>query len=346
MYSLFFPHEVYCGIDSLDKIFSKDYSQVLIISDSEPFAVFSAAQQIHSSFNSILTEAQLITSQNPENLFKQAYAYANKEMPECVIAVGSGFVQDCAAAVSRITETPYISVVSTAPTHLYEYNTLDVFLYKKMPDICILDPVFITNADSLSLAYDALGMMTLALEAAICADERFVIALAQKAFIEIYRNIMPAFRGEISARENLCGAMYGAYTAYVNSGNYSWESAAYRTASFFSDFSGSKLRVLAVCIPYLSEHYCEIKPQSFARLAMFAEPDAQKEIAAQMLLKNIRRIQATLAFPSSMKNYSVKETDFLVFSESLSVEEKDFYFQCYYGNVNFVKKDTINSLLD
>ncbi len=346
MYSLFFPHEIYCGTGALDKVFGKDYSQVLIISDSGPFSAFYAAQEICNSFRSIMTGAELMASQNPESLFKMAYAYANREMPESVIAVGSGFVQDCAAAISRITEIPYVSVVSTAPTHLYEYNTLDIFLYKKMPEICIIDPRFITNADSLGLAYDALGMMTLALEAAVCADDRFVRFTAQKAFAEIYRSIMPAFRGEISARENLCSAMYGAYVSYVNSGNYSWESAAYRTASFFSDSYGAKLHVLAVCITYLAEHFSEILPQRFSRLAEAAEPDVQKSAAAQQLLKNIRRIQATLAFPSSMKNFTVKESGCPVFSDSLSVEEKDFYFQCYYGNVKFVKKDTINSLLD
>ena len=346
MNCLRFPHELYCGADSLDKVFGKDYSDVLIISDSEPLTSYCFTQKILSGFNSLMTGTKLICSDEPDELFKHAYSFANTEMPESIVAVGSGFVQDCAAAVSRITETPFVSVVSTAPTSLHEYNTLDVFLYKSSPDVCIIDPSFITAADSLKLAYDALGMMTLALEASVCAGDRFISFTAQKAFCEIYNNIMPSFRGEISARENLVNAMYGAYSAYINSFAYSWESDAYRTASFFSGFSVSRLSALAVCITYLSEHYNEVYPEKFRALAALAEPNEDIGSVSLLLLNNIRRIQATLSFPSSIKNCSVSESDFLVISRSLSVEEKDFYCRCYYGNVNFVKRNKFSSLID
>lgn len=345
MNSLLFPREVFCGIDTLKNIFNNDYADVLIISGSEDYAFCSVCEKLQKEFESRFVKTKLITAKNPLDLFNPAYSYANVEMPECIIAVGSGCVQDCAAAVSRIAEIPYISIIGTSPTQLCEYNTLDVFLYKKLPDVCVIDPVFVTCADSLSLAYESLGMMTLALEAGVLAGDRFVCSAAKNAFVEIYRNIMPAFRGEISARENLCGAMYAAYVAYINSGEYSWQSPAYRTASFFNDFSGSKLSTLAVCITYLTEHYCELKPAEFACLAQLAEPDASKEKSVQTLKKNIRRIQATLAFPSSMKNYPVNERDFLICGDNIPVEEKDFYFKCYYGNVSFVKKETINQLM-
>ena len=345
MNSLLFPREVFRGIDTLKKIFSKDYSDVLIISESEDFTSCSVCDKVQKKFESMLTKTKLIKSENPDELFKSAYSYANIEMPECIIAVGSGRVQDCAAAVSRIAEIPYVSVICTAPTQLCEYNTLDVFLYKNLPDVCIIDPVFITCAESLPLAYDALGMMTLALEAGVLAEDRFVCSAARDSFIEIYRNIMPAFRGEISARENLCNAMYAAYAAYINSREYSWQSPAYRTSLFFDDFSGSKLSTLAVCITYLTEQYCEMKPAEFSYLARLAEPDVSKEKSVQTLKKNIRRIQATLAFPSSMKNYPIDEQDFLICGDNISVEEKDFYFKCYYGNVNFVKKESLNQLM-
>ena len=87
--------------------------------------------------------------------------------------------------------------------------------------------------------------------------------------------------------------MYGAYSAYINSFAYSWESDAYRTASFFSGFSVSRLSALAVCITYLSEHYNEVYPEKFRALAALADI---------MPMKNENRIFVKNGISSIKKN--------------------------------------------
>ena len=155
MNRLLFPQEVYTGPDALANVFNRDYASILLLSDMATPQTARVTQKLLHTFNSMLTETTLITAPDAPRLFAQAYAYANVEMPECLLAVGSGFVQDCAAAVAHAVPLPYVAVPTAAPTQLTDCDTLDPFLYRTPPAVCILDPVFITAQDSQQLAYEA-----------------------------------------------------------------------------------------------------------------------------------------------------------------------------------------------
>ncbi len=331
------PHKIYSGIDAFDKIFDKDFESVLIISDGILSQKSGTLFKLKRKLDALLTRSEVIVEEDVYEMFEKAKKYAETYLPEAVIAIGSGKVQDCGCAVSKLCEIPLISVVETLPTALTEFDTLDLFLYKNAAEICIIDPLFITQSESEKIAYEALGTACLALESSVVCRDRYIKELAKEAFSEIYKNIMPAYRGEISARENLCCAMYSAYIAFVNSFDYSWESVSFRISSFFSKWNSDRISSLAVCITNLSELFFEKYPNEFTSLAEDLQLTPLKEIAPSFLVEEIRRIQATLSIPFAMRNFMIDEDDFISSCNALSEDEKDISAKCFYGNVTFIK---------
>ena len=334
---IYLPHKVYSGIDSFDKIFDKDFESVLIVSDGGLSQKIGSLLKLKRKFDALLTRSEVIVSENADELFEKGKKYAESHLPEAVIAIGSGRAQDCACAVSKLCGIPLISIIETLPCALSEFDTLDLFLYKNAAEICIIDPSFIIHSDSEKIAYEALGTACLALESAVLCRNRYIKNLAEKAFCEIYKNIMPAYRGEISARENLCVAMYSAYISFINSFDYSWESVSFRISSFFSKWNSERISRLAVCITNLSELFFEKYPEDFSALAKTLHLTPLEEIAPSFLIEEIRRIQATLSIPFSLRNFMIDENDFIACCSELSEEDKNIAGKCFYGNITFIK---------
>lgn len=335
---LYFPQKVISGIDSFEKIFDKDYESVLIISDGNLSQKSGSLLKLKRKFDAILTRNETIISDDSNELFDKAKKYAEVHMPEAIIAIGDGKTLDCGRAVSKLCEIPLATITETLPTALTDFDTLDMFLYKSPADISIIDPSFINISDSSKIAYEALGIGCLALESAVRSEDRYISALAEKSFYEIYKNIMPAYRGEISARENLLIAMTGAYTSFINSFEYSWQSACFRIASFFSKWSNNRISTLAVCFPSVAEYlYENDKNSRFSLLAKGLDITPLSEIAPMYLNEEIRRIQATTAVPFALKNFLIDEDDFTASCNEISDEDKDLFYRCYYGNITFIK---------
>lgn len=332
-----FPCTVYSGIDSLEKIFQNDYESVLIISDGKLSQRSGALIKLKRKFDALLTRNEVIISENSDELFTEAKQYAEAHIPEAVIAVGDGAIIDCGCAVSKLTGIPFIAVIEVLPCALSEFDTLDPFLYRNPPKVCIIDPSFINISDSQKIAYSALGMAALALESAVSACDRYIAALAEKSFYEIYKNTLPAYRGEISARENLCGAMYAAYTAYINSFDYSWQSAAFRIASFFSKWNGEKISILAACAVHLAEFLYETESEKFSEISKRMELTQLHEIAPSFLIEELRRISAAMSVPFALKSFLIDEKEFSAACSELTEEDRDLFHRCMYGNVVFRK---------
>lgn len=342
MKNMIFPSKLYCGIDAVNSVFDIDYGSVMILSDNLTFIRSAAVSKIKQKFDTMLTKTNLIVSDNEGDLFDRAYSYADSEIPDAIIAAGDGKTLDCAAAVAKLTGVKLICLVGTAPGALCEYDTLDVFLYKTMPEVCILDPCFITYAASDKIAYEAMAMLNLAAESYMKASDIYIRKTAGEAFCEIYHNIIPSYTGEISAREKLLEGMYAAYTAYINSYDYAWESSSYRLGQFFSKWGIPKLSSIALASSYFAENFFDGDYERFRSLAHAAGVSRQKELAAIALKDSIIRIKAKLTIPSVIKNFGISEQDFLASCADLPDEDKDLYFRCYYGSFMIVKENEIS----
>ena len=189
-----FPSKLFCGMDSLEKIYDGDYKSVLIISNGGAPMKTGSLLKIKRKFEMDETKAEIIISDSAPELFALTREYTEKNTPDIIIALGGGKTLDCAAAVSNISNIPYAALPEVAPTELTEYDTLDIFLYKKMPEICILDSEFIIAANSGKIAYEALALMCMGVESAVKSNNRYVSQIALTAVREIYNNILPSYR--------------------------------------------------------------------------------------------------------------------------------------------------------
>lgn len=334
-----FPSKLFCGMDSLEKIYDGDYKSVLIISNGGAPMKTGSLLKIKRKFEMDETKAEIIISDSAPELFALTREYTEKNTPDIIIALGGGKTLDCAAAVSNISNIPYAALPEVAPTELTEYDTLDIFLYKKMPEICILDSEFIIAANSGKIAYEALALMCMGVESAVKSNNRYVSQIALTAVREIYNNILPSYRGEISARENLCSAMYAAFTAFINSFEYSWQSDCYRIASFFTSWGIPMLTSVAAAFSELSEDlFCE-NEHRFASFAKDLGLYGQEELAPLNFIGDVRKLQAMLCVPSAQRSFGISEGEFRNMCKDMPDKDRELICRCYYGSLGFVKRD-------
>ncbi len=332
-----FPQILICGMDSLEKLFDEDYESVLIISDNKLSQRTGTLLKIKRKFDSVFTRNEIIISENANEVFEKGKAYLKANSVERIIAIGDGKILDCGKALSSICDVALICIVENLPGSLSDYDTLDSFLYRKSPDKVIIDPSFINLTDSAEIAYNALGTACLALEAYIMCPDRFISETGKKAFCEIIKHIMPAYRGEISARENLCNALFHAYNSYLNSFDYSWQSVSYRTAQFFSKWNDNKISILAVCITGIAQFLYDNYTEKFTLLADELKPTPVNENKSESLIDEIRKIQATLSIPYAVKNLSLNTEEFINSASCVSEEDRDLFYRCCFGNITFIK---------
>ncbi len=303
------PEFIYTGMNSLSKILDFSYKSILIITDSETAEKSEVLKILLSKADEKKINSTLVSGDSCISIFSQVEEKLMDVTPEALIAFGDGKILDCVSAISSLSEIPFATIPSVAPTALWDSDSVDAFLSKKLSRICILEPEMIIRANSTKIAYEGMAMLALAGESMQTAQNRYVKSLAQKAFYEIFNNLFSAYTGEISARENLLEGMYWAYVAYVNSYEFSWESALYRYCDFFSAFEIDKLSLLAV---------------SSVQILKEASVD-------ENLIDKVRRLRAKLSIPKSVKNLSVDEEIFLQKTEVLGDEEKELFSACYYG---------------
>lgn len=339
MNDMHFPSKLCCGMDSLERLYDDDYKNVLIISNGDVPMRTGALLKIKRKLESCETRTEIIINDSASELFRLTRESAEKNVPDIIIALGDGKTIDCAAAVSNICDIPYAALPTVSPTELSEYDTLDIFLYKQSPELCILDPEFIIAANSGKIAYEALALMCMATESAVKSNSRYISGLALSAVREIYNNILPSYRGEISARENLCSAMYVAFVSFINSFEYSWQSDCYRVASFFSFLGIPMLTGIAAAFSELAEDmFCE-NEESFSFFAKGLGFYKQQELAALNFIGDIRKLQAMLSVPSAQRAFGIGEKEFQNMCKDMADKDRDLIYRCYYGSLGFVKKD-------
>lgn len=334
-----FPSRLCCGMDSIQKLFDGENKRVLIISDGGTVMRTGALLKMKRKFEAGESKADILLNDNAEELFRLTREKIARDSPDLIVAAGDGKTLDCAAAVSSLTGISYVALPEVAPTALKEYDTLDIFLYKKAPEKCILDSESILAANSGKIAYEALALMCMATESAIKSNNRYISSLAETAVKEIYNNILPSYRGEISARENLSSAMYAAFEAYINSFEYSWQSACYRIASFFSSWELPMLTSIAAAFSELSEDlFCE-NEEAFSAFAVRLGIYKQSELAALNFTGDVRKLQAMLSVPSAARAFGISEGEFQKECKDMSDKDRDLIYRCYYGSLGFIKRD-------
>ncbi|MBQ8783817.1 MAG: iron-containing alcohol dehydrogenase [Clostridia bacterium] len=331
------PEYIYSGMDSISRIFDSECKKMLVISsvDAERstniLSAFFQKAQKHS------VKADFLTEDNPSELFSLIQEKLVDETPELIVAVGDGKIIDCAMAVSSMSGIPYCAVPQVAPSALWESDSVEAFMTRKIPSVCVLDPDIIVNSNSAKIAYEGLGMLTVCAESFLCADGRYVKSMAKTAFRQIYENLFDAFKGEISARENLLEGMYWAYISFVNSHDFSWESPCYRLCDFFKSFGIDALSLLAASCVQVVKNVYKDNESALRELACEVNASNQQELSSMYLIEKIRQIRAKMFVPSCIRNLGADEGRFLILSQELGEEDRQMLFDCYYPDRSYSK---------
>lgn len=325
------PESIYTGIDSINHIFDKENKKILIISSVDIENATNILPSVLQKAEKHGVNADLMVSDNPSEIFSAIEEKLLTETPEIIVAVGDGKIIDCIMTVSSVSGIPYYAVPQVAPTVLWETDRAEAFVTRKIPLVCILDPEAITRSNSVKIAYEGLGMLAICAESFLYANDRYIKLVAKTAFVQILNNLFDAFKGEISARENLLEGMYGAYIAYVNSHGFLWESPCYRLCDFFKQFDIDNLSLLAVsCLQLIENIYAE-KTELFDELAGETVFMRRSEHPAIDLVEKIRKIRAGMFVPSCIKNLGVQEDWFLRLSVEIGEEDRELFSKCYYS---------------
>ena len=326
------PEYIYTGIDSISHIFDRECKKILILSNTEVQKSTSILADILKKAKKHSIKTNLIISDNPSEMFTAIEENMLDELPEIIVAVGDGKTIDCAMVASSMSGIPYCAAPQSAPTVLWENDSVEALVNKKVPLICILDPDMITRLNSVRIAYEGLGMLTICAESFLTAEDRYIKSVAKAAFKRIYGNLFEAFKGEISARENLLDGMFWAYVAFVNSHEFSWESACYRFCDFLKPSGIDPISLLAVSSVQIIKNIYSENEYLLNELACETGASVQRELSSMYLVENIRRMRAAMSVPSCVKNLGVQEDCFLRMSEEISEEDRRLFAECYYSD--------------
>ncbi len=335
------PEYIYNGLDSVGGIFEADYKKILVVADSDvPFSS-GILDAISKKAHKHGVSAEFLIQENPDDLTEKIQEALMDSVPDVLIAVGGGRTIDCIAVVSALSEIPYYAIPRCAPTALWSEDEVEVIMNRKVPDGYIFDPDIIIGTNSLQIAYEGLGMLTLCAEGCLKAENRYISALAKAAFVQIVTNILPAYQGEISARENLLEAMGWAQISYVNSHSFSWESPCYRLCEFFKVFETDSLSVLAASSVQLIKRIFSDNESILNEITLEAFVKNKSKLNQDYLFERIRMLRAKMLVPSCVKNLNVDEEAFTKKLNELSDEDKYLFTECFYTSFFEENENTV-----
>lgn len=329
--SLQLPEYIYTGMDSVCKILDLQYKNVMLVADTETSKNTQVIQLLESKANSRMIRVETVISDSCISVFSQVQEKLIENTPGIIIAVGDGKIIDCVSAISSLTKIPFAAIPHVAPTALWDSDCVDAFLDKKVPSVCVLDPEMILHANSAKIAYEGLGMLTLAAESFLYSSDRYIKTLSHKAFSQIHDNLFDSYTGEISARENLLEGMYWAYISYINSYEYSWESPCYRLCDFFERFDIDSLSLLAVSCVQILEGIYKDNTEEMISLSQGINSVNRDGMSGEYLTDSVRKLRAKMSIPKAVKNLGADKNQFILMCDEISDEDKKMFEQSFYG---------------
>lgn len=315
------PCYIYSGLDSVGRIFDSGCKKILVAADCEKSFGSDVLNTMLKKAHNHGVSVDLVTEDAPDLILNRIQEKLMIGLPELFVAIGAGKVADCVAVASALTEIPYFCVPRCAPTELTNVDSSEAMLTRKLPFGYIFDPDMIVNTNSLKIAYEGLGMLALCVESFFRATDRYIRSLSKMALEQIIADLFSAYKGEISARENLLEAMGWAQIVYANSYSFLWESPCYRLCEFFKTFGVDSLSVLAVSVVQLTEGIINNDSFSLNKITDGAEITAK-----------IRKLRAKMSVPSCIKNLNVDESRFKNVSADLNDEDRHLFERCFYSD--------------
>ncbi|MBP9988484.1 MAG: iron-containing alcohol dehydrogenase [Ruminococcus sp.] len=334
MPDIFLPQKITYGENSLKNFSLKGYCSPLIISDCDE-TNNNYLLSLEKPLTESLSQPQIIVKKNQVELLDSATEKINNFDIDIIISFGSAQLIDLAMLLSYQSGADFVAVPEASACSMTDFENSPYTLYRKSPTYVVLDTGLIINANSQRIAYDAASCLAYAIDTLILCDNPVIYNMAYDGAKGILKNIIPAFRGEITARKNLMYSMYFAVAAHRNITSLNI-SVIDRLSEFFSQLGYSKQTVAAICLPDVMEKYESSSYTELYRAIFDDRIYRTNEECSALLIEKIRNIFASLSIPRSIKALGADTEKYTKLSEKTKLS-KELLDICFYGSFKFIK---------
>lgn len=332
------PGKIIFERNALNKFRPDAYERAIIISDSDIVANRSITDLIKNKSTKIISHVSVVVNTNIHELYRLASEEFFRKEAELIVAIGSGAAIDCGMLLSHEGGTKFTAIPCSCACSMTDFENSEYYSYRHSPDEVILDPSLIECMPSAAVAYDAMASFAYAIDTLSSNDNIIAKSLAINGAVGVYKNIIPAYRGEISALERLLYSMYICVVAHRNGADLQ-NSYLSRVSKFFSDFGYSKSSVCALTVPNIIEYEeSRLRDGLFeiAKATGLSKVNDDPSFASIKLIDETRKIQASMGIPRAVSGFNLSENAYHARKIHSNIPD-DLLDLCYYGSFKFMK---------
>lgn len=333
-----FPEKIIFGKDTVNDFHPEGCEHAILICDSEVMVNRGFLDLIKNKSTKIISHVSTVVNSNVYELYSQAAEIFFENEAQLIISAGSSAAIDCGMLLSHEGKTRFAAIPCCGASAMADFDGNSYYAYRHSPDTVILDSSIISCVPSGMVAFDGMACFAYAVDTLKNTDNIITKDLAVAGAVGILKNIIPAYRGNMTALERLMYAMYFTVVAHRNGADLE-NSLLSRTSKFFADFGYPRSSVCALIIPTVMENEELFLKNSLYEIAIqsgIAHIDDYPDFAVRKLIEEVRKIQASLSIPRAVSGFNLNENEYRNKKSSTNVSD-DFLDLCYYGSFKFMK---------
>ena len=307
------------GAGALKKIKELKSQRFFVVSDPY-FAQNGTADKL--AVLSGAAETKIFSQVTPDpavELVAQGVGQLQAFQPDTVAALGGGSAMDCAKAMvyfsgiqARLVAIPTTSGSGSEVTDFAvishkdgKFPLVDGAL---RPDVAILDSELLEKLPKTLIADTGFDVLAHALEGYVATkSDAFSQALGAKAFCMAFENLLPSFKGDLSAREKMHQAATMAGLCFTHAGLGACHAISHALGGALHLPHG---RLNAILLPVVVSRNSQVCKEQYASIARLAGiPGVSDTIAARNLKTALCRLRKELQLPQSLQEAGVAYRD-------------------------------------
>jgi len=339
------PRDLYYGKGSLSELKNLRGKKAMVVVGGGSMKRFGFLDKTTGYLKEAGFEVELYEGVEPdpsvETVMKGAEAM-RKFQPDWIVAIGGGSPIDAAKAMWIFYEHPeasfeevakpfnipalrnkarFVAIPSTSGTAtevtafsvITDYSTQIKYPladFEITPDVAIVDPELAYTMPAKLTAHTGMDALTHATEAYVaCNKSDFSDPLALKAIMMIKENLLKSFEGDKDARDKMHIAQCLAGMAFSNALLGIAHSMAHKSGAVFHIPHGC---ANAIYLPYVIDFNKKVVSDRFAEIARFIGLKGNSDMELTDAFRSfVEDMNKKLSIPSTMKEYGIKEDDFL-----------------------------------
>lgn len=338
MPEIYLPEKIIFGKDKIKEFRPESCEHAILICDSDIFQNRGFLETIKAKSTKIISHVSVVVNQNVFDLYNSAAEIFFSHEADLIIAAGSAAVIDCGMLLAHESGANFTAIPCCGACAMTDFENNEYYAYRRSPNTLILDSSIIKCVSSGMVAYDAMASFSYAIDTLESSDNIITKSFAVQGAVGILKNLIPAYRGDVSALERLMYAMYFAVAAHRNGADLE-NSDLSKVSKFFAEFGYPRSSVCALIVPNIMESREHEMRESLFEIAMrtgIAHEDDDPVFAATRLIDEVRKIQASVGIPRAVSGFGLGEREYQTKKSSTSVPD-DLLDLCYYGSFKFMK---------